>query len=107
VHSLPDDFDDARARSGVFYTRETRFGRTSNNEFSEKFGFLACRDFNVFGNSDCRFNQCGARFGDGILTYYYGRAATESTWHDVSGWLGLPGRARFADCGEFRAAKGV
>ena len=23
----------------------------------------------------------------GVLTYYYGKQATESTWHDVSGWL--------------------
>jgi len=23
----------------------------------------------------------------GILTYYYGRQATESTWHELSGWL--------------------
>ncbi|HXG83359.1 MAG TPA: EpsI family protein [Pyrinomonadaceae bacterium] len=23
----------------------------------------------------------------GVLTYYYGRQATESAWHDVSGWL--------------------
>ncbi len=25
--------------------------------------------------------------GTGILTYYYGRQATEGTWHDLSGWL--------------------
>ena len=23
----------------------------------------------------------------GVLTYYYGKQATESTWHDLSGWL--------------------
>ena len=23
----------------------------------------------------------------GVLTYYYGKQATESTWHDISGWL--------------------
>jgi exosortase/archaeosortase family protein len=23
----------------------------------------------------------------GVLTYYYGKQATESTWHDASGWL--------------------
>jgi exosortase D (VPLPA-CTERM-specific) len=25
--------------------------------------------------------------GTGFLTYYYGRQATEGTWHDLSGWL--------------------
>ncbi len=25
--------------------------------------------------------------GTGILTYYYGKQATESTWHDASGWI--------------------
>lgn len=25
--------------------------------------------------------------GTGVLTYYYGKQATESTWHEVSGWL--------------------
>jgi len=25
--------------------------------------------------------------GTGVLTYYYGKQATEGTWHDMSGWL--------------------
>ncbi len=25
--------------------------------------------------------------GTGVLTYYYGRPATEGTWHELSGWL--------------------
>ncbi len=25
--------------------------------------------------------------GTGVLTYYYGKQATESTWHELSGWL--------------------
>ena len=23
----------------------------------------------------------------GVLTYYYGKQATDGTWHDLSGWL--------------------
>ena len=25
--------------------------------------------------------------GTGVLTYYYGKQATDSTWHDISGWI--------------------
>ncbi|MBX7054016.1 MAG: EpsI family protein [Pyrinomonadaceae bacterium] len=33
------------------------------------------------------FTNAGRVMGTGILTFYYGRSATDGIWHDVSGWL--------------------
>ncbi len=33
------------------------------------------------------FTNAARVTGTGVLTYYYGKRATESTWHEVSGWL--------------------
>ena len=33
------------------------------------------------------FTNAGRVTVTGFLTYYYGKQATESTWHDLSGWL--------------------
>ncbi len=33
------------------------------------------------------FTNAGRVMGTGILTFYYGKSATDGVWHDASGWL--------------------
>lgn len=60
---------------------------------SGKFGGLSTRDFlravllMISAAPIAVFTNAARVTATGVLTYDYGKQATETTWHDVSGWL--------------------
>ena len=70
------------------------FTRSKNRvDKSETFGFLKNCDFwraiilMLAAIPIAVFTNAARVTGTGVLTYYYGRRATESFWHEASGWL--------------------
>lgn len=72
----------------AYFTRETR--HNAENSF---FSFLKNLDFwraiilMLAAIPIAVLTNAARVTATGILTYYYGKQATESTWHEVSGWL--------------------
>ena len=68
----------------AYFTREKTPERTP---FWKNFDFWRALILMFSAIPIAILTNAGRVTATGILTYYYGKRATESTWHDLSGWL--------------------
>lgn len=72
----------------AYFTRETRHNaENSFFSFLKNFDFWRAIILMLAAIPIAVLTNAARVTATGILTYYYGKQATESTWHEVSGWL--------------------
>lgn len=72
----------------VYFTRtKHRFEENNRLSFLKNFDFWRAIILMFSAIPIAVLTNAGRVTATGILTYYYGKKATESAWHDLSGWL--------------------
>ncbi|MGI8641468.1 MAG: exosortase C-terminal domain/associated protein EpsI [Pyrinomonadaceae bacterium] len=68
----------------AYFTREKNAGK---NPFWKNFDFWRAVILMLSAFPIAIFTNAARVTATGVLTYYYGKQATESFWHELSGWL--------------------
>ena len=72
----------------AYFTRsENRRSDGGNFDFIKNFNFWRTTILMLSAVPIAVLTNAARVTGTGVLTYHYGKRATESTWHEVSGWL--------------------